>query len=108
MTPDQLSTQAKIDVMTAFVKGYQIEFRNRFDSPFCWWNSNEPIWDWAAHEYRVKVEPLTFWVNVYYNTTKEETVYSVPFMTKSDAEANQNNHMPWMRFDECIKLRKVN
>jgi len=66
------TTAEKIAVMQAFEAGKAIEHTVKGKS-LPWLDTDEPWWDWVSYEYRVKPEPLTFWVNVYPDGTHGAT-----------------------------------
>jgi len=62
----------QIMVMEAYEDGAKIEHTVQHQN-LPWLNINKPSWDWTRYEYRVKPEPLTFWVNVYPDGTHGAT-----------------------------------
>ena len=58
-----MSNQEIIDVVQADKNGREIEFR--YGDEGSWHHRGSPIWDFITYDYRVKPEPLEFWVNVY-------------------------------------------
>jgi len=69
-------------VMAAFDEGKPIQGRQRGRGKLVpdWRDSNRPRWNWAFFEYRIKPEPLTFWVNIY-----SEGDYGRPRDTEEEA-----------------------
>ena len=51
-----MTTKEMIEVMQAFARGEQIEYREKKDSE---WLPlfHDPYWDWAQFEYRIKSKP---------------------------------------------------
>jgi len=59
-----MNTKEKIEVMQAYLDGKTIE-TEYMDGVWCNWNSSsEPSWCWLSSKYRIKKEPLVFYVNV--------------------------------------------
>jgi len=52
----------KIKVMQAALDGKEIEILSCSDN---WVQSNAQTWDWCNNDYRIKQEPVEFWVNVH-------------------------------------------
>ena len=57
------TVKEKIEVMQAFEDGKQVEVTISGKSK--WFNCGEPTWNWVASDYRVKPEPVEFWMNLY-------------------------------------------
>ena len=70
-------TVKSIEVMQAYVGGQPLQMRLRHT---CgggnWTDVGIPSWDWVSNEYRVKPEPMEFWVNVHPDGTKR--LYETP------------------------------
>ena len=86
----------KIEVMQAALDGKEIEakYTNRNDT----WDVQCAgfAWDWSIFDYRIKPEPMEFWVNVYEPNTR---LCFGCHETKDGA----NSH----RLPDCIKTIKV-
>ena len=54
----------KIEVMKAALDGKEIEFYNVL-SQWVGFIDSDPLWQWDDYDYRIKLEPMEFWVNVY-------------------------------------------
>lgn len=50
-----METSEMIEVMQAYERGEQIEYRDKCD--YNWYPSQVPSWDWVQFEYRVKKQP---------------------------------------------------
>lgn len=63
-------TQEQIAVMRAYVDGATIQRRFVHDT-HCgarnWADDVDPEWSWTVFDYRVKLKPREFWVNIYPN-----------------------------------------
>ncbi len=78
--------KAKISVMQAALDGKEIEFKPKRITEG--WQYVNPIWNWDEFDYRIKVEPMEFWINVY----GDVGVYqSRPHKTKDSAEYECRN-----------------
>lgn len=68
----------KIKVMQAALDGKEIEYK--YPEGGEWHSTNNPLFKWVLFDYRIKPEPLEFWVNVYDNDggvahkTKEQAI----------------------------------
>ena len=92
------SLKEKIKVMQAADAGKDIEF---FAHKVDGWNAllvkgDDINWSWNTLDYRIKPEPMEFWVNVY--SSDPVNVY---YDTKEEAEASGK------RFNDYIKTIKV-
>ena len=52
----------KIAVMQAALDGKEIECVNR--PSYEWFAITDPDWQWRVCDYRIKQEPMEFWVNI--------------------------------------------
>jgi hypothetical protein len=69
------TTKQKIAIMQAAADGKDILFRERYVNvqPFTQVRDLNGIpWNWVDYDYKVKQEPLEFWINIYYNDIKNE------------------------------------
>lgn len=57
-----MSTKEKIVVMQAFVEGKTVEFCSKTGN--VWRATPTPAWNWHDNEYRVKPEPMKFYIVV--------------------------------------------
>lgn len=55
------TTKEKIAVMQAFEDGKEVELEGSIQ----WLPANNPNWNWAETNYRVKPEPMVLYVNIY-------------------------------------------
>lgn len=76
------SLKQKIEVMQAAEDGKDIEIKGTKLSGDYWHTNSEYCWDWANFDYRIKPEPIEFWVNVYSGHTGSR------YATKETAESN--------------------
>ena len=59
-----MNTKEIIDVIQAFEDGKEIEHSLRTEN--IWRKgTNDPCWNFARFDYRVKQKPLEYWVNIY-------------------------------------------
>ena len=68
------SLEEKIEVMKAALDGKEIQYN---DGDGLWGLAPTPHWDWNRNDYRIKPEPMEFWVNVSSDfgfRTKEEAL----------------------------------
>jgi len=82
------TTKEKIEIMQWFEDGGKVEctlidYEKQRTGRLSWGlvASPNPFWDWAAYEYRKKIEPLECWVNVL-----DGTVVSTVFPTEAKAK----------------------
>lgn len=76
-----------IEVLQAFIDGKPIEWAYRYDVITRWYdiiskNGDEIKWDFDKYKFRVKVQPIEFWMNVY------EKDFGARFLTKEMAIVN--------------------
>jgi hypothetical protein len=92
-----MTTQEKIDVLTAYRDGKQIQTRERGIHDSEWSETASPTWDFSRAEYRVKPEPRRIWVNSY---AKQYTSFYFNSKMKADALAGPGR-------TECIEFVEV-
>jgi hypothetical protein len=74
MTHDEM-----IAVIAAHRDGKAIQFRT-VETECDWRNIESPVWDFQSSDYRIKPEPIEYWVNIYpskaigHHETKDEAV----------------------------------
>ena len=89
----------KIEVMQAALDGEKIEVIT-FDGLNSWVeisvNAEKIQWCWADMDYRIKPEPMEFWVNVYSNDI------SAAYRTEKEAVSATNSG-----YTKTIKVREV-
>lgn len=83
-----ITTKEKIEVMQHFANGGKVECIERFSNGK-WFTCDSPIWDWPAHDYRIKKEPRTFYLVLRANG---EPVYSSLHEDKESAEQAASNY----------------
>lgn len=85
----------KIEVMQAASDGKEIQILicDEWDD---WDNDTPPDFNWGANDYRIKPEPMEFWVAIF-----PDGVLSQPCMTKEEAERKVGISC------ELIKVREV-
>jgi len=57
------SLKEKIEVMQAALDGKEIERNTGTNNG--WQPEPDPDWSWDCWDYRIKPEPMEFWINVY-------------------------------------------
>jgi len=88
----------KIEVMQAALDGKEIEVRNYPHETNHQWadiDKKEIVWNWPNVDYRIKQEPMEFWVNTFNGRA------STCWQTKEEAEAVDQPNM------KTIKVREV-
>lgn len=95
--------EQKIEVMKAALDGKIIEFYDKSDE--AWrvilgdngmWTLDDEEWNWKEYDYRIKQEPMEFWVNVY----EPNTGICYGFHETKSGAASGKSH-------DCIKTIKV-
>ena len=91
----------RIEIEQAYLDGKLIEFKPK-GSPGSWYfvpqNEKNIVFQWEYNDYRIKQEPMEFWVNVY-----EDLDYGL-FHNKDNADFAANG-IP--SFIKTIKMREV-
>ena len=59
------SLKEKIEVMQAALDGKDIESKWLQEGNIDWFDEDLIVFNWACFDYRIKQEPMEFWVNVY-------------------------------------------
>lgn len=93
-----MTIQEKIDAMTAFRDGKEIEFRI-IDSGK-WIESREPNWDFTSFEYRIKPEPRRIWINEYPDGLSAQLH---PSQAAADNSAAKETRIRSIEFVEVLK-----
>ena len=82
----------KIEVMKAFDEGKKVQFKEGDK----WIDAVSVGWNWVASDFRIKQEPMEFWVNIYKGSN------AISIYETEDAAANK----AW-EGAKTIKVREV-
>ena len=98
MTPEEL--RKNIAVMQAALDGKEIQWRDK-ECPDEWQVSKNHYFDFVGNEYRVKPEPVEYWINQYENKTINV------FDTEDKALKHQKDAYTKTDFNRMIHVKEV-
>ena len=87
-----MSTDEKIAILQAYEEGKKIQFYDSTSDHWC--TTSEPLWNFHAHDYRVKVEPR----EVYIEFCNSGDIY------QTSTTQRHNPAKSWIKFREVLDV----
>ena len=94
--------KTKIKVMQAALDGKEIEYRFKHDDTWAGYLGTEHVWNWNEVDYRIKEEPMEFWMIKY-----DWGVTSSTWGTQEMAEAHAKDMVEAGETFRLFKVREV-